>query len=100
MGSSFVAVQLVSVLALVSVVLICRWVFSSGSRPSAPSSTEIDLGLLTPVASVRTREDAEMLRSLLQEAGVRAGISEQAGEFQVLVFTKDVELARQLVSSG
>jgi hypothetical protein len=59
-----------------------------------------DLGLLVPVAEVRTREDAEMLHELLTDAGVRAGISEAADGLRVLVFGKDLDLARQLVSTG
>lgn len=85
------------------IVLLCRWVFSTSARdarrdqrvPAAPR----DLGLLVPVASVRTREDAEMLRTLLQESGVRATLSEDELEVQVLVFAKDADTARRLVST-
>ncbi|MCW2543674.1 MAG: hypothetical protein JWM40_1226 [Frankiales bacterium] len=92
---------LVSLVALGLIVLICRWVFSSGSRavPTQRVPSE-DLGLLDPVARVRTRADAEMLRDLLREAGVRAGISETTQGIQVLVFSKDLERARELVSAG
>ena len=91
---------LVSLVALGLIVLICRWVFSTGNRvvPAQREPSE-DLGLLDPVAEVRTRADAEMLRDLLREAGVRAGISETAESIQVLVFSKDLERARQLVST-
>jgi hypothetical protein len=92
---------LISLVALGLIVLICRWVFSTGNRsvPAQRTSTG-DLGLLSPVAEVRTRADADMLRDLLRDAGVRAGVSETAASIQVLVFTKDLERARELVSAG
>lgn len=92
---------LVSLVALALIVLICRWVFATGTRstPTQPVTTD-DLGLLDPVALVRTRADAEMLRDVLRDAGVRAGISESADGLRVLVFSKDLERARELVNAG
>ncbi|MCW2669267.1 MAG: hypothetical protein JWO27_1164 [Frankiales bacterium] len=82
---------------------ICRWVFSTedrdGRRLEKVLSTRGDLGLLVPVATVRNRDDAEMLRDVLREAGVRASVSEDELELQVLVFAKDLERARQLVAA-
>ena len=49
---------------------------------------------------MRTRADADMLRDLLRDAGVRAGVSETDAGIQVLVFSKDLERARELVSAG
>lgn len=92
---------LISLVALGLIVLICRWVFSTG-RHSVPAQRTApgDLGLLSPVAEVRTRADADMLRDLLRDAGVRAGVSETDAGIQVLVFSKDLERARELVSAG
>ena len=68
---------LISLAALGLIVLICRWVFSTGNRRApAQRNPTGDPGLLSPVADVRTRADADMLRDLLREAGVRAGVSE------------------------
>jgi hypothetical protein len=92
---------LISLVALGLIVLICRWVFATGHRPVARQRDDAgDLGLLSPVAAVRTRQDADMLRDLLREAGIRAGVSDAGDGLQVLVFTKDLERARELVSAG
>lgn len=92
---------LISLVAIGLIVLICRWVFATGNRSvPAERSTSGDLGLLSPVAEVRTRADADMLRDLLRDAGVRAGVSETAAGIQVLVFSTDLERARELVSAG
>ena len=94
----FVGGPLVAALALVLIVLICRWVFSTNRTPTRPTPEgPRDLGLLTAVATVRTRDDAEMLRDVLRAADLTVGISEDAGELQVLVFTKDLAQARALV---
>lgn len=93
----------VAVLAMGGIALICRWVFSTGNRDARrlerALSTRRDLGLLVPVAGVRTRDDAQMLCDVLREAGVRASISEDELEVQVLVFAKDADRARRLVST-
>ena len=95
----FLLGPLVAGCALGVIILMCRWVFSTEhrQRPSAPADR--DLGLLVPVAGVRTREDAQMLVDLLRGAGVRASVSEDELEVQVLVFAKDAEAARRLVST-
>jgi hypothetical protein len=91
---------LVALLALGLIVLICRWVFSTDRPAPRPPATERgDFGLLSPVTVVRTRDDAQMLRELLLEAGIRATVSDAPGGFAVLVFTDDVNRARALVRS-
>ena len=99
-SSSLLISPLMSLVALALIALICRWVFGTGrpQAPAAPAQDE-DLGLLQPVAEVRTREDAEMLRDLLEQAGVRAGISQGRESVRVLVFGKDLARARELVSA-
>jgi hypothetical protein len=101
-SSSLLLSPFVSLLALGLIVVICRWVFSTRRRDqltALPPVTE-DLGLLVPVAQVRTRDDAQMLREVLTDAGVRSGLSEGVDGVRVLVFRKDVDVARQLVSSS
>ena len=99
----FVLGPLVAVAALGLIVLICRWVFSTDQRDDRTARrlekalSAGDYGLLVPVATVRTRDDAEMLRDVLKTAGLRAGISE---DLQVLVFSKDLARAKQLVSAA
>ena len=100
----FLLGPLVAGCAMGVIVLLCRWVFSTEGRDARrlerALSTRPDLGLLVPVASVRTRADAEMLRDVLREAGVRASISEDELEAHVLVFAKDADAARRLVSTS
>jgi hypothetical protein len=92
----------IAVVALGVIVLICRWVFSTdhrttpATRPSAPA----DFGLLEQVAVVRTREDAEMLREVLRDAGIRGSVTATDGGFAVLVFRADAGAARSLVRSS
>ena len=91
---------LIAVVGLAAIVLICRWVFSTDHRAAPPVPPgPVDLGLLEPVADVRTREDAEMLRSVLRDAGIRASVTATDAGFAVLVFRSDAVAARGLVSS-
>lgn len=88
---------LVTAGALAVILLLCRWVFAPPKRVTRrqASASTGDYGLLVPVATVRTSDDAQMLRSLLQDAGIRCTL---AGP-QVLVFPADAGRARELVSS-
>lgn len=104
-GSSvhFLLGPLIAGCALGVIALICRWVFSTEGRDTRRLERAVhsrgDLGLLVPVATVRVRADAEMLRDVLREAGIRASVSEDELELQVLVFAKDLDRARQLVAA-
>lgn len=104
---SFLVGPLVACGALVVLILICRWVFSTTHRDertarrltalSAPRGS--DYGLLVPIATVRTRADAEMLRAVLREGGIRCTVSADDEGADVLVFRADALRARDLVSS-
>ena len=97
---------LVAVLAMVVLVLLCRWVFSTSTREQraaarlAKVQARGDFGLLVPVATVRTQADAVLLREVLTQAGIRGTVAEgeAEGERVVLVFRADAERARGLVS--
>jgi hypothetical protein len=101
----FLLGPVVAAAALGIIILICRWVFSTDHRDDRTQRrlervvAHGDFGLLVPVATVRTRDDAEMLRDVLIAAGVRAGISGEADILEVMVFSKDLARARGLVSS-
>lgn len=99
----FLVGPLVAFGALGVILLLCRWVFSA-PRPTATAATPAatprgDYGLLVPVASVRTADDAEMLRGLLRGAGIRCTVAAGADGADVLVFRADASRARELVSS-
>ena len=85
--------------ALAVIVLICRWVFAT-ERPTRPTTVEShDYGLLVAVTVVRTLDDADMLREVLREAGIRGTVTPAPDGYSVLVFRSDVERARSLVRS-
>jgi hypothetical protein len=90
----------IAVAGLAVIMLICRWVFSTDHRqaPAAPPARP-DYGLLEPAAVVRTREDADMLRAVLRDAGIRASVTQSDAGFAVLVFHADSVAARDLVRS-
>lgn len=94
---------LIAMAALGLIVLICRWVFSTGHRPSAVSPEQtaqtLDFGLLQSVCTVRTNDDATMLQGLLHDAGIRSTIRPSDGEYDVLVFSSDALQAKGLVRS-
>jgi cytochrome oxidase assembly protein ShyY1 len=91
----------IAVIGLGVIVLICRWVFSTDHRAAPPAPPERpDYGLLEAVTVVRTREDADMLRSVLRDAGIRASVTDTTDGFAVLVFRADVSAARDLVRSA
>lgn len=93
------------VLALGVLVLICRWVFSTTARDQRASRAQTqgkargDYGLLVPVVCTATPREAEGLRQVLREAGIRCTLA-PAAEPQghaVLVFRADASRARELV---
>lgn len=104
---SFLVGPLVACGALAVILLICRWVFSTTERDEraarraalAIASRGGDFGLLVPIATVRTRDDAEMLRGVLNEAGIRCTVASDGEGAEVLVFRADALRARDLVSS-
>ncbi|MDQ6648525.1 MAG: hypothetical protein M3Z02_00155 [Actinomycetota bacterium] len=85
--------------------LASRWIFSTGSRRQQPTGEErpadaIDYGLLVPVSTVRSAQDAELLRAVLAAEGIRATLAPfGAAKSQVLVFRDQAARARRLVGS-
>jgi hypothetical protein len=96
----YLAGPLTALCALGVIILICRWVFATDYRPATPATRgRDDFGLLEPVATTRTREDAEMLREVLRAASIRATVTERDGAYGVLVFRVEAARARDLVRS-
>jgi hypothetical protein len=90
---------LILAVALVVILLLCRWVFTPNHTAPRRPEERGDFGLLVPVAVVRTLDDAQMLRDLLHDAGIRCTVTAADGGLAVLVFADDADRARQLVHS-
>ena len=104
---SFLVGPVIACLALGVIVLLCRWVFSTSHRDDrtarrlAGLRSQGDYGLLVPIVTVRTVDDASMLRGVLGDAGIRCtiGAARDGNGTEVLVFRADALRARDLVSS-
>jgi hypothetical protein len=106
---SFLFGPLVAAGALLVIMLLCRWVFSTSHRDDrtarrlARAQARGDYGLLVPITRTRTADDAQMLREVLRDAGIRCTVA-AAGDgpedgTDVLVFRADAVRARELVRS-
>jgi hypothetical protein len=93
--------ELGALLVVIGLAGAARWVF----RPSRPKRTiqRIDatdareLGLLTVIATL-DRKQAAGQRGILAAAGIRASSSlRKDGRYDLLVFTQDVDRARELL---
>jgi hypothetical protein len=77
---------------------VLRWTFGGKgiSDPPEPGKPD-DFGLLTPVAVLETAAEAQRLRALLTDAGIRATRTLGAdGRHRVLVFSSELERARKV----
>ena len=93
--------ELGALAVVIGLTVAARWVF----RPSRPNravqrmdATDArELGLLAVIATV-DRQHAVSQRGALAEAGIRASTSlRKDGRYDLLVFTQDVERARELL---
>jgi len=86
------------------VLLALRWTFGTGRDQPAPHVPDPDDptgdGLLTEVSRVPTQAAAQVLRSRLGAAGIRATIGRAEGAYRLLVFPADLADARVVVSRG
>jgi hypothetical protein len=87
-GEIFTAVAVVILLAGV-----LRWTFGTGPTGALPGD-DGDVGLLETVATVPTREAAEVLAARLSREKVRATIAHDAAGWNLLVFPRDVDDAK------
>ena len=78
-------------------VVLLRWTFSGSAVGNPEPGRPDDFGLLTPVAIVDSADEAQRLRALLAEAGVRATRTVGSdGRHHVLVFAAEVDRARNI----
>lgn len=97
---AYVAEPLVALLVVGLLVLLLRWTFRRGRSlvAAAPrTGGERDYGLLEPVASPATFVEAEMMRALLADHGVRATLAPTTDGPRVLVFAEEARAARAVL---
>lgn len=82
-------------------VLVLRWAFTSGvsvvAKRSKPGA-EDEYGLLVAVASPATYVEGEILRRTLEDARVRAMLTQTLDGPRVMVWPDDVERARRILA--
>jgi hypothetical protein len=93
---------LIGGVVMFAIVLIAlRWTFGTGRDQPAPHVNDPEDptgdGLLTEVSRVPTEAAAQVLRSRLADAGIRATIGRADGTYRLLVFPADVGDARVVV---
>ena len=97
---SYIYGPLITAVAVAVLVLLLRWTFARGhslvSRPGR-RGTEHEYGLLVPVASPATFVEAELIRSRLVAAGVRATLAPTTTGPRVMVFPDEEKVARALL---
>ena len=98
-------IQMLAAFAAVAVLgLILKFFFGRGrdSVTVAWSSTDpADFGLLAPAAVVDDAEDADALRELLADAGIKATKARaRDGRYLVLVFRSELNRARQVAGTA
>jgi hypothetical protein len=86
--------------------LLLRWTFGHdrtrtppwpGTAEPATGSDPEDFGLLAPVGTVDTLEEAHRMRAVLAQGGVKATAARRAdGRYRVLVFASELRRARRV----
>jgi hypothetical protein len=93
------ATMLVVFVVVGLLVVALRWTFSGSAvrNPAPERRPSDDFGLLTPVAVVESADEAQRLRAVLAEAGIRATWTVGTdGRHRVLVFATEVDRARNI----
>lgn len=97
---SYLFGPVIAIVAVGVLVLLLRWTYSRGhsvvARPARAGSEE-EYGLLVPVASPGSFVEAELIRSQLVAAGVRATLAPTTSGPRVMVFREEEKIARTLL---
>jgi hypothetical protein len=94
---------LVAFAGLGIMVLILRWAFARGGSvvERAPKSGNPDeYGMLVPIASPSNYIEGELLRRSLVDAGLRASLAQTNDGPRIMVWPKDVEVAKQVLKKA
>lgn len=93
-SATYVLGPLLVAVVLGSMILIARW--ATGKAPSLVEE-ERGYGLLTPVASDLSSDDAGVLQEVLSRAGIRCTVAGVPGAYRLLVWPTDLGRARYLL---
>ncbi len=89
--------------ALGIMVLILRWAFARGGsvvERAAKSGNPDEYGMLVPIASPSNYIEGEVLRRSLVDAGLRASLAQTNDGPRIMVWPKDVEVAKQVLKKA
>ncbi len=93
---TLIAFGAVALLALILKVFFGRGRDTTAFAIRSPGDPD-DFGLLTPAAIMDSPSEAEALRALLRNAGIKATTTRgQDGRFHVLVFPAELDRARRV----
>jgi len=98
---SYVVGPLIAFAGLGLLVLLLRWAFSrGGSLVSAPprKGSPDEYGMLVPIATPPTYIEGEMMRRRLEDARIRATLAQTLEGPRLMVWPKDEQAARQLLT--
>ncbi|MFC6237699.1 hypothetical protein [Longivirga aurantiaca] len=99
-SASFLVGPLIAFAGVGVLVLLLRWTFRTGvsvvARKPKPGADD-EYGLLVPVASPGTYVEGEIMRRTLEDAGVRATLTQTLSGPRVMVFPDDEDRARALI---
>jgi hypothetical protein len=87
----------VMVLVVVGVLaLVLRWIYGTASPIPPPRQDNGDFGLLRELALVRGQAEANALRAVLGDSGIRSTTASRPdGTVAVMVFAADLDRARR-----
>ena len=93
---------IIALVVVAFLALLLRWAFGSAGMPGpAPDGPSSDFGLLQNVAVAPSAGEANALRAVLSDAGIRSTtVGAGRGRVRVLVFAADVDRAKALVGPG
>ena len=97
---SYIVGPIIAFAGLGLLVILLRWTFKRGGSLIAAPAQQGDpqqYGLLIPVAQPGTYIEGEMLRHSLEDAGVKATLTQTLDGPRIMVWPKDEARARGLI---
>lgn len=101
-SASFLVGPLIAFGVVGVLVLVLRWAFARGGslvERKARAGAEDDYGLLVAVASPGTYVEGEILRRTLEDASIRATLTQTLDGPRVMVFPDDERRARTILDN-